>query len=180
MAPTKVLGGIDNFGQPKEPIYAFGKVTDRGDNLQSGRNHADYIDGSGYYDLPKFLDHHRSEFPSIEAVGNGQLMPHITSEVDREGLFSQSSHINHPKRARTSIRNYERLVIGNHRIQLIYLDQERVMKKFMDRFQKNDWKEDEDRDDNDFLKLEKEVFAEFFPWNKAVFDVIAEEEKRER
>ena len=54
------------------------------------------------------------------------------------------------------------------------------MKKFMDRFQKNDWKEDEDRNDNDFLKLEKEVFTEFFPWNKAVFDVIAEEEKRER
>ena len=50
------------------------------------------------------------------------------------------------------------------------------MKKFMDRFQKNDWKEDEDRDDNDFLKLEKEVFTELFPWNKAVLDVIAEEE----
>ena len=52
MAPTKVLGGIDNFGQPNEPVYAFGKVTNRGDNLQSGRNHADYIDGSGYYNLP--------------------------------------------------------------------------------------------------------------------------------
>ena len=104
------------------------------------------------------------------------MMPHITSEVDREGLFSQSSHINHPKRARTSIRNYERLVIGKYRIQLIYLDQERVMKKFMDRFQKNNWKEDKDRDDNDFLKLEKEVFTELFSWNKAVLDVIAEEE----
>ena len=44
MEPLKVLGAIDENGQPKERIYAFGPVTERGLNLpgKGKRNHGLY------------------------------------------------------------------------------------------------------------------------------------------
>ena len=43
-----MFGAIDENGRPKEPVYAFGPIMERGMNLLSGRNHADYVDNDGY------------------------------------------------------------------------------------------------------------------------------------
>ena len=44
MKSTRVLGAIDEEGQPRDPIYAIGAVVEKGVNLPSGRNHAEYVD----------------------------------------------------------------------------------------------------------------------------------------
>jgi len=35
--PWRVLGAIDDAGQPKEPVYAFGHVIERGLDLKKGK-----------------------------------------------------------------------------------------------------------------------------------------------
>ncbi len=37
----------DNGGKPREPVFSFGPVVLRGENLLTGQNHADYIDKNG-------------------------------------------------------------------------------------------------------------------------------------
>ena len=39
----------------------------------------------------------------------------------------------------------------------------------MKRWRENDWKEAEERDANEFLELEKEIYLEKFPRNKEIF-----------
>ena len=51
MEPTRVVMCFDDVGQPKEPVYVFGKVIARGKDLNDdGLNHADYVNSNGFYD----------------------------------------------------------------------------------------------------------------------------------
>ena len=172
MKPNKVLGAIDDHGQPKEPVYCIGPVTERGSLLPSGRNHADYIDKTGYYDLGQYLVDHKEEkyFPAIASVGNGECLAHTTAEVDCESLFSQAGYLSQPKRAQTNVRKYERLVVSKHRLGRIYCSREKVHRKFMERFKSNNWAEEDERDDKAYLELEKEIYLEQYPWNASMFE----------
>ena len=71
MKPSKPLGAIDEGGHPKELVYAIGAVIERGAILPSKRNHADYVDEFGQYDLVRYLEHHKNMFPAINVVGIG-------------------------------------------------------------------------------------------------------------
>lgn len=52
MKALKVLGSIDDVGDPKEPVYEIGPVKSRGKNLDKRqKNHADYMDEKGGYDM---------------------------------------------------------------------------------------------------------------------------------
>ena len=42
VSATKNLGAYDKNGQLRTPVISFGKVIEPGQNLPSGRNHADY------------------------------------------------------------------------------------------------------------------------------------------
>ena len=44
MKPLKVLGGITDECQPKEPMYVIAPVTNSGDHVMHGKNHTDYVD----------------------------------------------------------------------------------------------------------------------------------------
>ena len=170
MKSTRVLGAIDEEGQPRDPIYAIGAVVEKGVNLPSGRNHAEYVDVTGYYDIVKFLDDHRNYFPGLENVGIGQLCPHVTSKVDCESLFSSAGHVSDPRRSQTDIRLYERLVTTKHRMQHIYCSPRKVHQLFMKRWKDNDWDEKDERDDRAFLELEKAVYLDMCPHNAGIFD----------
>ena len=164
MEPVKILGWIDENGDPKEPVYKIGPVVRPGKNLDHrGRNHADYVDKSGGYDIVHYLIDFEDRFPALTHVGIGQLAPHITTEVDCESLFSQSGFLSHPRRAQTNTRTYERLVIGKHRLQRIYCHVPDVIRLYMERHSKNDWDEKDNRDDISFLEIEKEIWKEQFP-----------------
>jgi hypothetical protein len=56
---TKTLGIYDDTGNPKEPILWISKVIQKGDDLPSGKNHADYIDPNGKYDIVKYMQDHK-------------------------------------------------------------------------------------------------------------------------
>ncbi|KAL7474787.1 hypothetical protein ACHAW6_000739 [Cyclotella cf. meneghiniana] len=120
MKPIKVLGAIDDVGDPRETVYEIGLVIKLGKNLNNrSRNHADYVDERGY-DIVCYLTDFADRFPSLYHVCIGQLSPHISTEVDCESLFSQAGCMSHPRRAHTNIRTNEWLMIGKHCLQRIY------------------------------------------------------------
>ena len=164
MEPMKILGWIDENGDPKEPVYEIGPVVMKGKNLDhKGRNHADYVDKTGDYDIVRYLTDFADRYPALNHVAIGQLCPHVTTEVDCESLFSQSGFLSHPRRTKTEIRTYERLVTGKHRLQRIYCHVPDVVRLYMERHSKNEWDEKDNRDDIAFLEIEKEIWKEQFP-----------------
>ena len=67
-------------------------------DIPSGKNHADYIDSKGYYDIIEYnLDHQKSS-PAMGVTAVGKLGPHLTTEVDCKSLFSQARHQFYPER----------------------------------------------------------------------------------
>jgi hypothetical protein len=52
-----------------------------------------------------------------------------------------------------------------------------VVEKLMKRFKPNDWKENVDVDE--FLELEKQIYLDMFPHNRAIFDGEEEEDDTE-
>ena len=89
MKASKVLGAFTVDGDPREkPVYSIGAVVERGTDLPSGHNHAEYVDHSGHYDIVQYLEHHKRKFPAIHTVCIGQICPHISTELDCESLFS--------------------------------------------------------------------------------------------
>ena len=171
MKALKVLGSIDDVGDPKEPVYEIGPVKSRGKNLDKRqKNHADYMDEKGGYDIVSYLNDFSDRFPALSHVGIGQLCPHISTEVDCESLFSTAGFMSHPRRANTNIRTYERLVKGKHCLQRIYCHVPSVYRMYMKRHKEGDWDEKDNREDDRFLELEKEIWKEMYPHHSEQLD----------
>ena len=171
MKPFLILGSVDAEGQPRDrAVYSIGPVVKEGVNLPSGHNHAEYIDKSGHYNLVKYLEDHKTEFPAIHEIGIGQICPHISTEVDCESLFSQAGFVADPRRSKMKVRLYERLVSTKHRLGRIYCHVPDVKELYMKRWKDNDWDESEERDADEFLDLEKKIYLKAFPYNKAMFE----------
>ena len=169
MKPLVVLGAIDEGGQPREPIYAFGPVIEKGENLPGGRNLADYIDHKGHFAIVRYATDLKAKFPTLNKVIVGQVAPHISTEVDVESLFSQSGFLANPRRSKLGNKYYERLVFTKHRLGRIYCHEPEVMRVFMKRWKNNDWEEKEEKEASDFLASEKEIYLQYFPHNKEMF-----------
>ena len=69
----------------------------------------------------------------------------------------------HPRRAHTNICTYERLVIEKHRLQRIYCHVPSVYRLYMERNKSDKWDEKDNREDERFLEIEKEIWKEMFP-----------------
>ena len=136
-------------------LHFFGQVRVRSKNLPSGKNHADYIDENGNYDIVLFFIDHKLVFPNLSKVVLGQLAPHITTEVDCESLFSQAGHLSNPNWNRTVAETFERLVMLKHRLSRIYCEKESVKREFMHRTSNDLFSEEEDRDDLEFWETQK-------------------------
>ena len=176
MEPREVLGRIDKDGQPKEPIFAFGPVKCRGEDLPSGKNHADYVDSKGNYDIVGFFKDHTKQLPSLENTFTGKLASHSTSEADCESLFSESGHLAKPHMNRTSIETFERLVIAKHCMARVYCCKHKVLLEFLRRWKSKKFGEKEDRDDLEFWEQEKNIFLEEFPQHDGIFDGLETDE----
>ena len=158
----------------------MGGVKERGDDLPSGKNHADYMSKTGWYNITQYLIDHKEIFPGIYRVGVGQCAPHSTTEVNCESLFSQSGN---QSDANTKTQTFERLVIAKHRVGRICCCPKKVMKPYMKREGKKDWDKTDERDDKSFLELEKVKYLELYPHNKGFFEVegmdVEEEEEND-
>ena len=82
MKPLKVLGEIDDEGQPKESMYAIGTVTQRGSNVMHGKNHSNTVDFQLFHKNVRYLPKSNEAFPDLYHFGLGRFYPHITTEVD--------------------------------------------------------------------------------------------------
>jgi len=176
MKPTKSLGSYDQDGNPlADPVLVIGEVISKGEDLPSGKNHADYIDKKGYYDVVKCLqDHKTSEFKGLSKVFIGTLAPHITTEVDCESLFSQAGHAAHPNRNRTVAETFERLAMGKHRLSRICCSPEKAKVEFIEQWKKNSWSESKDRDDLAFWEQQKKEYLELNPGHAGVIAELEE------
>ena len=87
------MGAVGPSGQPTDPIYSFGRVTQKGSDYRSGRNLADFIDDQGHFGLIAFFVAHKRELPALNSIVIGQLAPHISTEVDCESLFREAGYL---------------------------------------------------------------------------------------
>jgi len=111
----------------------------------------------------KYLVDHKKDFPALNSVGIGVCCPHLSTEVDCESLFSQAGFASQPRRTQTGIQNYERLVVTKHRMGRIYTPPIKVQNLFLQRWRDTSWDEREERDDKEFLEIEKEIYFKLFP-----------------
>ena len=102
-------------------------------------------------------------------MGICQLSSHLTSEVDCEALFSHTGHISDSLRSSTKVRTFKWLVIAKHRMNRIYCCPKKVQKLYLKRKKEGNWNEDEERDDQTFLDMEKKMYKDLFPLNEEVF-----------
>eukprot|EP00957_Ditylum_brightwellii_P144608 11015775-Ditylum_brightwellii.AAC.1 len=65
MKPCVVLGAIDECDQPKEPVYVFVPVIERGYNLFGEKNLADYIDHKSHFALVRYVTDFKEKFPTL-------------------------------------------------------------------------------------------------------------------
>ena len=163
MKAYKCIGLINDEGKPQKPVYEIGPVVSRGRNFKDTFNHADYVTKSGDYDLCRMFTDCKQFYPAGEAIFNGKLAYHVTTEVDCESLFSQAGYVAEPRRSQTDVRTYERLVVGKHRMHRMHIRNEDIKKLYLERFNNNDWDEKEERDDQEFLQLEGEIWKKMFP-----------------
>ena len=63
-----MLGAIYDEGQLKEPVHAIGPVTYRGANVMNGKNHADYVEFRGFYNILRYLQDFKEDFPALYHV----------------------------------------------------------------------------------------------------------------
>ena len=55
MSHDYVLGAYDDDGNPQPPAIVMGCVKKRGTNLPSGKNHAEYMSKTGWYNITQYL-----------------------------------------------------------------------------------------------------------------------------
>ena len=173
MKCVKSLGAYDEDGNLRDkPVLAIGPVMEKGegDDLPNGLNHANYIDKKGYYAIDRFFSDCEGVFKALSKVVIGVLSPHITTEVDCESLFSMAGHQNHPNRNRLAAEGYERMVMAKHRMSRIYCCPEKVKREFIERFKKNAWSNEQDRDDIEFWEQQKLEYLEENPTHKDLFE----------
>ena len=167
MKAQRTLGAVDECGQPKKPVYELGPVLEKGDDFyvcgSTRLNHADYMDGKGYFDICQFYEDTKFLYPGLANTFLGKLGHHSCQEADCETLFSMSGYKSDPRRLMALIRTYERLVIASHRMHRFHIRDKVVIEEYMKRYKNNYWDEKECRYDKEFLKVEEEIWSSMYP-----------------
>ncbi|KAL7474012.1 hypothetical protein ACHAW6_000012 [Cyclotella cf. meneghiniana] len=162
MKPIKILGAIDDVGDPRGPVYEIGPVIKPGKNINNrSRNHADYVNENGGYDIVCYLTDFADQFPSLN---HWTVSPYSTKQVS---CLIQ---------AHTNILTYERLVIGKHHLQRTYCHVPAVYRLNMERQKNDNWEEKDNREDNRLLDIEKEIWTEIFPRHSKELESKLEED----
>ena len=178
MKGVRRLGVVDARGQPKEPEYELGPVNERGDDFHVCRdkklNHADFILPCGYFDICQFYEATRFLYPGLANTFLGKLGHHSCQEADCETLFSMSGYKSEARRLNSLCRTYERLVIASHRMHRFHIRDQVIIDAYMDRVRNNDWDDEENRDDEEFLKLEEELWSKMYPEQAHAAEAVPE------
>ena len=68
-----------------------------------------------------------------------------------------------PRRMMTLIWTYERLVIASHRMHRFHMCDNVIIEKYLKRYRNNIWVEEDCRDDDEFLKIEEDMWSSMYP-----------------
>ena len=85
-------------------------LINRGEDLPSKKNLADYLDKKGRIDLLEFFNDHKDRFPNLFTIVQREASRRAV-EVGCERFFGLSGYISQPRRSRLNVRNYERLAM---------------------------------------------------------------------
>ena len=137
----------------------YGPVKERGHNLPSGKNLADYIDGHGRFSLLDFMSDHSKKLPTLWIRGQCEESRRIV-EVGCERFFNLAGYVSSAKRTALLVRNYEHLAMLSSLIQKVYIDEEWVAEEYLSRCKSGIWKESEDEEALKCWNLERIIQAE--------------------
>jgi hypothetical protein len=104
------LSGLVGVYNGKVKELWVGKVVEKGKNLPSKKNLADYIDERGRIQLIAFFRDHRKSFPTLWNLVQKEASRRVT-EVGCKRFFALSGYVSAPRRTRLGVRNYERLAM---------------------------------------------------------------------
>ena len=85
------------------PTYCILVVVNQGEDLPSVKNHSDYVNAKGKYDIVEFITDCCKYFKYLYNVAVGQLEPHITT--------GQDGYLSHPNISRNTANNFQILVM---------------------------------------------------------------------
>ena len=137
---ARVLSGTLEDGEKEYTVY-FGAVKERGDNLPSGKNLADYFDHWHRMNLLKLFSDHTKLFPTLWIIVQREASRRIY-EVSCERFFSLSGYVSSPRRTRLGVRNYERLAMLASIINQVYVDPQWVADEYLRRCKNGAWKKE--------------------------------------
>ena len=67
------------------------------------------------------------------------------------------------RRTKALVQTYERLVLASHRMHRFHICDKVIIDTYLERLRGNSWDERECRDDEEFLKFEKELWSQMYP-----------------
>ena len=131
LRPSVEVKTARSLGEGNRKILV-GPVEEKGDNLPSGKNIADYVDERGRMNLLLFFEDHSSMFPTLWLISQCEMSNQVV-EVGCERFFNLSGCVSAPRRARLKVRTYERLAMIAAMIQKVHIDYEWVAKEYLRR-----------------------------------------------
>jgi len=133
----------------------------RGVDLPSKKNLAEFLDKKGRMDLLKFYQSHKDQFPNILTIIQREASRRAV-EVDCERFFGLSGYISQPRRSRLNVRNYERLAMLAYIMQSVFIDPKWVAEEYLRRCKAGKWKKGSAEDSLKCYNFERIVDAEIF------------------
>jgi hypothetical protein len=160
----------------------FGTVEERGKDMEAlpgssfkKCNLADYIT-KGYFDLIGFVTFNKQAFPYIYKL-TCCLSSLQTNEVGCERFFSIAGYVSNPRRARLNVHHYEKIAMLKRNLQQIYVDEEWIVREYLENEQNKSWDKIQTEQDVDVTHLEGLLYAEelgLSPDQEATYDGHAE------
>ena len=141
-----------------------GPLVNRGVDLPSKKNLADYLDKKGRIDLLEFYQSHKDRFPNLFTIIQREASRRAV-EVDCERFFGLSGYISQPRRSRLNVRNYERLAMLAYIMQNVFIDPKWVADEYLRRCKAGKWKKGVAEDALKCFNLERIIDAEVFGLN---------------
>jgi hypothetical protein len=144
----------------------MGKVGERGDDIQASPgsafvpcNLADFVHDDGRFDLVAFLGVQKEVFPTLHKLAVC-LSSIRTNEVGCERFFSTAGYVSCPRRTSLKVRNYECLATLKVNMQHVFIDEQYVVRKYLEMEAEKSWDDLETADDMLVLNLERQMQAE--------------------
>ena len=158
LRPSVEVKTARSLGEGNRKILV-GPVEEKGDNLPSGKNIADYVDERGRMNLLLFFEDHSSMFPTLWLISQCEMSNQVV-EVGCERFFNLSGCVSAPRRARLKVRTYERLAMIAAMIQKVHIDYEWVAKEYLRRSREKVWDDETTKETLKCFNLERIIEAE--------------------